>query len=197
MQYKEDSFLPVHHSFNALLRKKVLITGDVGAGKTRLTLELMDDAIELGFSDEITIIDMAPATIHVKGMRVGGKLSEFTDKLRNVRYLAPLKVETPRLSAKSKSELLHLVDLNEKRVRILLNEFVKTPTPILFVNDISIYFQSGVDEPILSALRSSETFIANGYYGTTLTSEFETSISKAERRLMEKLADNVDLVIRL
>lgn len=189
--------MPVKYSFNDLLGKKVLITGDVGAGKTRLTLELLDEAIELGFSDAITIIDMAPATIHVKGIRVGGKLSEFTDTLQNVRYLTPRKVETPRLSAKSKNELLHLVDLNEKRVRLLLKEFVKTPTPILFINDISIYFQSGVDEPIISALRTSETFIANGYYGTTLTSDFETSTSKSERRLMKKLADNMDLVIRL
>jgi GTPase SAR1 family protein len=189
--------MPVNYSFSALLGKKVLITGDVGAGKTRLTVDLLEEAITLGYGDEITIIDMAPATIHVDGMRVGGKLSEFTDKVTSVRYLAPRKVETPRLSAKSTRELLHLVDLNEKRIRRILNEFVKTATAILFVNDISIYFQSGVDEPIQSALRTSETFIANGYYGTALSSEFETSVSESERRLMTKLADNVDLVISL
>jgi hypothetical protein len=197
MYFEGDSLMSVKYSFSALLGKTVLITGDVGAGKTRLTLELLEEAITLGYSDEITIIDMAPATIHVDGLRVGGKLSEFTDKLQDVRYLAPRKVETPRLSAKSKRELLHLVDLNEKRIGRILTEFVKAPTSILFVNDISLYFQSGVDAPLLSALRTSETFIANGYYGTALTSDFETSISESERRLMTKLANDADLVIRL
>jgi len=43
----------------------------------------------------------------------------------------------------------------------------------------------------------AETFIANGYYGSVLEQDFETGITKVERRLMEKLAEKVDVVMRL
>ena len=189
--------MSVKYGFDDVVGKKVLITGDVGVGKTKLTIALLEEAIALGLSDKITIIDMAPATVYIQGRKIGGKLVEFSEKLSNVRYLTPQRVETPRLSAKSTRKLLHLVDLNEKRIKPLLNEFVETPTSILFVNDISIYLQSGFDEPILSVMRSSETFVGNGYYGSTLQSDFETEVSKTERRLMNKLVDTVDVVINL
>ena len=189
--------MSVKYGFNDVVGKKVLISGDVGVGKTKLTIALLEEAVALGLSDKITIIDMAPATVYIEGRKIGGKLVEFSEKLSDVRYLTPLRVETPRLSAKSMRELLNLVDLNEKRIKPILKEFVETPTSILFVNDISIYFQSGFVESILSVMRSSETFVANGYYGSTLQSDFETDVSKTERRLMKKLADTVDVVINL
>jgi hypothetical protein len=192
IRVEEETGLAVKYAFKDIVGKKVLITGDVGVGKTKLTIALLEEAIALGLSAKITIIDMAPT-----GRKIGGKLVEFSEKLRAIRYLTPQLVETPRLSAKSTRELLHLVNLNEKRIRPLLKEFVETPTSILFVNDISIYLQSGSDEPILSVMRSSETFIANGYFGSTLHSDFETDISTTERRLMKKLADTVDFAINL
>ena len=194
---EEETGLAVKYAFKDVVGKKMLITGDVGVGKTKLTIALLEEAVALGLSAKITIIDMAPATVYVQGRKIGGKLVEFSKKLKVIRYLTPQRVETPRLSAKSTRELLHLVDLNEKRIKPLLNEFVETPTSILFVNDISIYLQSGFDEAILSVMRSSETFVANGYYGSTLQSDFETRVSKTERRLMNKLADTVDVVINL
>lgn len=189
--------MSVKHSFKDLQGKKVLITGEVRTGKTRLTLELLDEAIELGLSKGITVIDMAPATVVVGGKKFGGKLLEFSDVFRDVRYLTPQKVEAPRLSAKSAEELLHLVHLNEKQIRFALEEYEAEPTPILFVNDVSIYLQSGFDEPVSSAMRAAETFIANGYYGRVLESAFGTHVSDTERRLMEKLVRSVDVVIKL
>ena len=189
--------MAVKYAFKDVVGKKMLITGDVGVGKTKLTVALLEEAIALGLSAKITIIDMAPATVYIEGRKIGGKLVEFFEKLRAIRYLTPQRVETPRLSAKSTRELLHLIDLNEKRIRPLLKKFVETPTSILFVNDISIYLQSGFDEPILSVMRSSDTFVANGYYGSTLQSDFETDVSSTERRLMKKLADTVDFAINL
>jgi hypothetical protein len=187
----------VNFTFRNLVGKKVLITGDVGAGKTKLTIALLDEAVALGLRDQITVIDMAPATLFIQGRKIGGKLLEFSDKVRHVRYLTPQRVETPRLSAKSTPELRQLVAVNEERIKPLLTAFVEAPTPILFVNDISIYLQSGVDEAILSAIGASETFVANGYYGSTLQSDFAAEVSTTERRLMQKLADAVDVVIAL
>ena len=189
--------MSVKYSFGSLLGKTVLITGDVGAGKTRLMLELLEEAITLGYGDEITIIDMAPATVFIRGRKIGGKLVEFAEHVGTVRYLTPQRVETPRLSAKSTRDLLHLVELNEKRIRPLLSEFVEAPTAILFINDISIYLQSGRDQLILSVMRASETFVANGYYGSTLQSDFSTRVSTTERQLMDKLGNAVDIRITL
>lgn len=189
--------MPIEYNFQVLLGKKVLITGDVGSGKTRLTLELLEDAIRLGYSDEITIIDMAPARVEVNRITVGGKLIEFSNKLEGIRYLFPKRVATPRLSAKSANELLHLVDLNEKHIRPILKEYQDKPTPILFVNDISIYLQSGFAELIISVIAIAKTFIANGYYGRRLEPDFKTGISNIERKLMIKLSNNVDVAIKL
>ena len=162
-----------------------------------MTLRLIEEAVEMGFGDRITVVDMAPAVAVVKGIRVGGKLLEVSERFRGVRYLAPKRVETPRLRAESAKELLRLVDLNEKRIKPLLKRYIENPTPILFVNDISIYLQSGIDEPVLSAVMKAETFIANGYYGETLESDFETGVSNTERGLMKKIGDKMDAVIRL
>jgi GTPase SAR1 family protein len=185
------------YTFRTLLGKKVLITGDVGVGKTKLTLTLLKEALNSSFNDRITIIDMAPVLTEVNDLSVGGKLLAISQEFGNVRYLTVQRVETPRLSAKSANELLYLVSLNEKRIRPLITQYLKHPSPILFVNDISIYLQSGNYTPILTALTMAKTFIANGYSGQTFSSDFGTQVSNIERRLMKKLSNTVDLVINL
>ena len=185
------------YTFQSLQGKKVLIIGDVGTGKTTLTLKLLEEAIRTGFGNRITVIDMAPAIVEAKGMRVGGKLLGLSDQLKETKYLTPIGVETPRLKAKSAKELLYLVNLNEKQIGPLLKKYIKNPTPILFINDISIYLQSGVDEHISSAIRAAETFIANGYYGEAFKEDFGTGVTNRERRLMRKIIENVDVLIEL
>lgn len=189
--------MPLDHSLKEFLGKKVLIVGDVGSGKTKLTLELLNEAIQMGFADKITLIDMAPATMEIMGRKIGGKMGEFSNLVKRVRYLAPSRVETPRLSAGSAQELLQLVQLNKERIDPVLNEYVRNPTSILFINDVSIYFQSGTAEPILSIIKIADTFIANGYYGRYLTFDYGTGVSETERKLMDLLSEKMDAVIRI
>jgi len=184
-------------SFRELLGRKTLIVGDVGSGKTKMAVELLSEAVRLGYGPQITVIDMAPATTIVKGRKVGGKMIELTDAAREVRYLAPERVETPRLSAETPEQLLRLVQLNKSRVDEAIEAYLKKPTKILFVNDISIYFQSGSAEPVLKAAKKAQTFIANGYYGQYLAHDQGTGVSEVERRLMDHLAKHMDEVIRL
>ncbi|MFQ6076564.1 MAG: hypothetical protein ACE5Z5_10590 [Candidatus Bathyarchaeia archaeon] len=191
------SSLPKRYSFTDLLDKKVLITGDVGAGKTKLTVELLEEAVRTGCSGDITVIDMAPAATMVRGRKIGGRLSELTEAAKEVRYLAPRRVETPRLRAESAEELLYLVRLNEERIRPIAEEYLSAPSPILFINDISIYFQSGSADPILAAAEAAETFIANGYYGRYFAFDLGTGVSKVEKELMDLLASHMDVLIRL
>ena len=166
-------------------------------GKTKLTAELLEEAVKLGFSTMITVIDMAPETEIVEGRGIGGRLSELTRAYREVRYLAPPRVETPRLKATSVEELLSLVQLNAERIRPLLEEYLAVPSSILFINDISIYLQSGQVDTVLLAEGKAETFIANGYYGEFFSQDHRTGVSKRERDLMDLLASHMDIVIRL
>ena len=171
--------------------------GTVRTGKTKLTVELLEEAVELGYSKDITVVDMAPETEVVEGRSIGGRLSELTEASKKVRYLAPNKVETPRLKATSADHLLSMVQMNADRIKPLLEAYLATPSPVLFVNDISIYLQSGSLEIILEAARQAETFIANGYYGEFFSFDYGTGVSKIERDLMDKLASHMDEVIRL
>jgi GTPase SAR1 family protein len=94
-------------SYQNVIGQSVLIIGDAGAGKSQLTVRLVDEAIADGMSEHITVIDMAPTTRFVESLKIGGQLREMTPHLNEVRYLAPSRIETPRLSARSSQELQH------------------------------------------------------------------------------------------
>lgn len=189
--------LPTACSFRDLRGKRTLILGDVRTGKTRLTARLLEEAVGLGFSGMITVVDMAPETRAVEGRTIGGRLSELTQAHAKVRYLSPPRVETPRLAATSAEELLSLARLNVERIGPLLEAYSAAPSPILFINDISIYLQSGPVEAVLTAAEKAETFIANGYYGGYFHRDYGTGVSRREREQMDLLASSMDMVIRL
>jgi hypothetical protein len=184
-------------SFKQCLGRKVLILGDVGTGKTKMTADLLSEAIETGYAPEITIIDMAPATMTVQGRRIGGRLSEAVTMPKMLRYLSPAKVETPRLSAAGADHLFALAKANHDAIVPPLRQFLAEPSPILFVNDVSIYFQSGSPDILFEAVEKAETFVANGYYGQYLAADYGTGVSRRERELMDLLAAKMDEVINL
>lgn len=140
---------------------------------------------------------MAPGAEVFEGRSIGGRLPEMTGVCNQIRYMAPSRVETPRLRAKTPGELLRMVRLNEERIGALIEEYMKGPTPVLFVNDVSIYLQSGSIDRILLAVEKAETFIANGYYGEELSADLGTGVSERERGLMDGLAFEMDAVIDL
>ena len=171
--------------------------GTVRTGKTKLTVELLEEAVGLGYTRDITVVDMAPETEVMEGRSIGGRLSELTEASKKVRYLAPDKVETPRLKAISADHLLSMVKMNADRIKSLLEAYLATPSPALFVNDVSIYLQSGTLEIVLEAARQAETFVANGYYGEFFSFDHGTGVSKIERDLMDQLASHMDEVRKL
>lgn len=181
-------------SFSQIRGKFVLILGEVGAGKTSLTLQLMEEAIEKG-ARGITVIDMAPKVINVDGGSVGGLLLEKPDP--RVRYMAPREISAPRLTARNAEELLEFADKNKSEIEALLNAFSMNPSEVLFVNDVSIYLQRGELDRLLGAFSMAETVVANGYLGERLRGDFGTGVSLRERDLVLKLADKMDEVIRL
>jgi len=165
--------------------------GDVNTGKTMMTKELLDEAIELD-PGEVTVIDMAPKLFIVEGISFGGVLvgGDY-----DVRYLMSDDIRTPRLSAETSEELLELADQNREKVERLLDEFQAHPSRILFINDVSIYLQCGELERLWDTIQFAETVVANGYFGKRLEEDLGTGVSARERRLMEELASRMDVVI--
>ena len=178
-------------SFSEIRGSKLLIMGDVNTGKTMMTKDLLDEAIE---SDpgEVTVIDMAPRLSIVKGFSFGGVL---VDGDYDVRCLMPDEIRTPRLSARTGDELLQLASHNKQKIERLLYEFQDHPSRTLFINDVSIYLQSGQLERLWDTIKLAETVVANGYFGIRLEEDLGTGVSARERRLMEELASRMDVVI--
>jgi len=166
--------------------------GDVNTGKTMMTKELLDEAIELD-PCEITVIDMAPRSFILEGISFGGALLRPEDY--DVRCLIPDEIRTPRLSAETSEELLELADQNREKIERLLDEFQAHPSRILFLNDVSIYLQCGKLERLWDTINLAEIVVANGYIGTRLEEDLGTGVSARERRLMEELASRMDVVI--
>lgn len=177
-----------------IVGRRTLIAGDAGAGKTRLTRRLLEEALGMGL-EGVTVIDMAPGAVDVNGSPVGGTLAEADEY--DVRCLGSDDIRTPRLSARTAEELLQLAEHNMREVDGLLEAFEEEPSRTLFVNDISIYLQRGDLERLWRALESAETVVANGYLGDKLGEDLGTGLSRDERERMEELASRMDVVIRL
>lgn len=181
-------------SFRQVEGRRLLIIGEVGTGKTILTRRLLKEALDES-DDLITVIDMAPRKMKIEGESVGGPL--LKDINPRVRYLTPIEVNAPRLSAKNAEELIKLANENKLKIDALLKSFLQDPTRTLFVNDLSIYLQSGDLIEVLRTFFAARTVVANGYLGERLKSDYGTEVSRRERDLMLKLADKMDLVVRL
>ena len=177
-----------------ILGKKVLIIGDVGKGKTLLTAKILEKLVKNNFSKEITVIDMAPK----KKGKIGGKIEDYTNLVYKVKnYINIESIRTPRLSGKSKEEILKLAEENYRLIKPYLIRYREKPTHILIINDLSIYLHAGSLEDILECLLIANTFIANSYYGTFLRNDKGSGISKREKELIDKLMKYCDIIIDL
>ncbi|MEM3087959.1 MAG: ATP-binding protein [Candidatus Bathyarchaeia archaeon] len=189
--------MSIDYSFSQLVGRKVLIVGDVGTGKTALMASLLEEAIGLHYGPEITVVDMAPPSMTARGVRIGGTLAEATDTIRYVRYLRPREVKAPRVMGKSPQEVLLFADFNRQEIDRMLDAFLENPTPILFINDISLYLQMGDVKKLGRVIDVTETFIANGYFGDKLAEDMGTGISGNEKERMQELMKLMDVVITL
>lgn len=179
-------------SMSEIVGLKTLIVGDVGVGKTRLTRRLLGEELEMNL-ERVTVIDMAPDVVNIEGVSVGGAL--LGAYKGDIRLLRSNDIKTPRLSAKSPEELLQLADHNRREIEGLLDVFDTEPSETLFVNDVSIYLQSGKLERLWDTIKLAETVVVNGYFGTRLEEDLGTGVSARERRLMEELASRMDKVV--
>ena len=183
--------------FQDLAERKTLILGEAGSGKTKLTAEILEEAVTSQYSKEITVIDMAPPPLAVGGLRIGGRLKEFTAIVKRVKHLWDPDIKAPRLSSKTPKEVLDAVKENKARIDRMLKEYLEDPSLILIVNDVSIYLQA---EPFINLFETvdiAETVVINGYYGQVISGDLGTGVSSVECKGMRLLMRIMDRLIYL
>jgi hypothetical protein len=153
-----------------LIGKWILITGDVNAGKTTLTRDIMNELCRGGMAARIVIVDMAPEIPQDMAAKrglsgIGGKLLPVG--WENIIYLAA-RLQPPRLSSKTEDEALMVAEDNRTRIDDLFRRFQGTGRDILLMNDVSMYLQAGTAKDLLKWTRKALTVIANGYLGQKL-----------------------------
>jgi GTPase SAR1 family protein len=176
-----------------IIGKKVLILGEVGVGKTALTAKLVQELMLFVEPKEITVIDMAPEATR----EVGGKLSDYLSLSRELRYLSPVKVYAPRTMAVSSTQIIEYAKRNKKAIDPLLDEFLKNPTEVLIINDITLYLHSGKLEKILNCIKLAKTFLASAYHGVKLVEDRGTGICAREKQIVERLSTYMNRVVKL
>jgi len=168
------------------LNRQTMIVGDVNSGKTTLTTLILEEFLKAGYGEQIAVLDLSPDPVQ----GIGGKLSigSGTPAL----YLTA-DIIAPRLMGKDAAHTLRLANDNARKIEVLFEEFKRRRREILFVNDTTLYLQSGRLALFFKTLSMSSTQIVNGYYGSTFA---DSELTQRERRLTDALIAVSDKVIR-
>ena len=171
---------------------KIMIVGDVGRGKTLLTAHILDELVDMSYKDDITVIDLGP-----ERCGVGYRLEHYSKRVNMVRTLIPNCLKAPRLEGETAEDVTRIAEDNVRRIEPLFQQFLSSPTPILIINDLSIYLQAGPVETVLQLINKSDTFVANSYLGEKLSNDHGSGLSERERRAVLILTEKMDRVIHL
>ena len=178
--------------FERFIGKKTLIVGEVGSGKTLLLSRFLDQLVRTGLKDRVTVIEMAP---NMEG--VGGTVENYTRNVACVKYLKPWRIIPPRTMGRNREEVIRYARLNMLALKPLIEEYLRNPTEILLINDLTIYLHAGEVEDIIQLINISKTFTATAYEGEKLADDKGSGITDRERRSLDRLKGLVDEVLRL
>ncbi|MFX1446253.1 MAG: hypothetical protein ACFFHV_22880 [Promethearchaeota archaeon] len=181
--------------FNNFLKHHTLLYGETNTKKTLNTARFIKFLLEeKGLNPrEISILDFAPPLTIFENVRIGGKIIDYyknSKKCRNLRFKG--EIVPPRLTSKNLKELFENACKNYKKTSKILNEFNKNPTPLLIINDISIYLHIGNKNLLLDSIKKSSTFFGNTYYGLSIQTNFTSLFNLREKRLVEYFVKKMD-----
>ena len=178
--------------FERFIGRKIIIVGEIGSGKTLLLSRFLDRLVRSGLKDKVTVIEMAPNM-----GEVGGTIENYTRNISSVRYLKPWKIIPPRMMGKSREEVLKYARSNMLALKPLIEEYLRNPTEILLINDLTIYLHAGKVEDIIQLINISKTFTATAYEGKRLADDKGSGITDRERESLNRLKELVDEVLTL
>ncbi len=174
-----------------------MILGETASGKTKLAGSLLCEAQGRVDPDDITILDFAPAQTTLKGLRVGGKLRDLLPDIKCRAYQSSNSIRAPRLEGHDANEVWKLAEHNASLTSDYIRSYLASPTPYLFVNNLTIHLHAGDVGLLLEAIRKSRTFVGNAYSGTLLEDDRGAGVSRRERQRLRKVAAFVDVVVNL
>ncbi len=182
-------------NFNDLIDHHTLLYGETNTKKTYFASNFIQFLVELNkvHPKEISILDFAPPLSMINNLKFGGKIQDFYDganKCNNILYKG--EIIPPRLKANNEKEVYQNACENYKKTSKILNLFNEKPTPVLIINDISIYLHVGRKESLLTAIEKSKTFFGNSYYGSSIKRDFAKLFSRREKRRVENLIKEVE-----
>lgn len=169
------------------MNRRTIIIGDVNSGKTSQTLNILKLFLKAGHAKKIAILDLAPGNIQ----GIGGKMEPPLDE--PLLYLTT-SILAPRLTGKDEHHTLKLAEKNATAIEKLFTKFYRQKRELLFVNDVTLYFQAGDFERFTKILDTTSTQIINAYYGHTFS---DSELTRREKNLTEELMKLCDQIIEL
>ncbi|MFX1346288.1 MAG: hypothetical protein ACFFBC_10620 [Promethearchaeota archaeon] len=186
---------PENLNFNSLVGHHTLLYGETNTKKTFYTSKFIQFLVESKniSPNDISILDFAPPSTTINNLQIGGKVQDFYEKCNSCKnILFKGEIIPPRLNSNNKTELYHIAYENYKKTSEILDFYKNNPTPVLIINDISIYLHIGNVKPLLEVINRSNTFFGNSYYGSSITRNYATLFSLREKRQIEYLIKKVE-----
>ncbi len=179
----------LNFSIKDIFREKIIITGDVGVGKTRLLAKMVDDVVKKqNKAKDIVVLDFAPNI--PLDYKIASSISNYCTMLKSTKYIHPLGLTAPRLMSKSPKELIQSAKKNARIIKPLIEKTILNPPEALFIDDLTIYLQSGNPEIILELIRKVQTFASTAYKGNRLDNDKGTGITLNEKKNLDWVINN-------
>jgi hypothetical protein len=175
------------NTINYYMNRRTIIIGDVNSGKTSQTLTILKLFLKADLAEKIAILDFAPDNIQ----GIGGKIEPQQDE--SLLYLTT-SISAPRLMGKNEFHTLKLAEKNATAIETLFVKFSQQKREILFVNDVTLYFQAGNFEHFIKILDTAPTQIINAYYGHTFS---DSKLTRREKNFTEELMKLCDQIIEM
>ena len=176
-----------------LLGKKLLVMGDINAGKTTLCRQWLARLCAQGQGGRIVVLDLAPdippALAQARGLAgAGGYLLPPPDS--DVLDLCT-HLHAPRLSSATEAEAEEKAAENARAIEALFDQLPPSGSgrDVLFINDVTLYLQAGFAADLLGNLGKADftTLVVNGYWGQRLG---DSALSRREREQTRRLREH-------
>ena len=176
-----------------LLGKKLLVMGDINAGKTTLCRQWLARLCAQGQGGRIVVLDLAPdippALAQARGLAgAGGYLLPPPDS--DVLDLRT-HLHAPRLSSATEAEAEEKAAENARAIEALFDQLPPSGSgrDVLFINDVTLYLQAGFAADLLGNLGKADftTLVVNGYWGQQLG---DSALSRREREQTRRLREH-------
>ena len=191
----------INYSFDEFSGATTLLVGceggDVSTQRNILLSNIISSAIDHGFENKITIIEMCPDKTVFKNLKFADLISEHIENLDQINYIKPDVVHWPRIYAKSPKDVIKFSTSNSRALLTCLDQYRRRPTRILFINELNFYLHMGTMYWLMKSISKSTTFIGTCFRLKFPYSDYNTGISRRERRLIDKLSHKMDNVIHV